>query len=135
MAKIIPVSIVQGISGKICRHDDTYFATNKQTGNVYAVKVCNPSTAEPTEKQIAHRKEFGDKTKVAAAWLNANHPTESSPKGSDAYQSMLLGFKSQHKVGSVMAYVRQHIDESGNVTFSGTQSSGSTTGGGSNFEG
>lgn len=139
MAKITPVSIVQGISGKICQHDETYFATNKQTGKVYAVKVCNPSTAEPSEKQIAHRKEFGEKTKTAAAWLKANKPTDTNAKGSEAYQAMLLGFKSQHKVGNVMAYIRQHIGEDGKVTFGGEQgsssNSGSGNGPGGNYEG
>ena len=129
MAKITPVSIVQGISGKICHHDDTYFATNKQTGSVYAIKICNPSVAEPTAKQIAQRKAFGEKTKIAAAWLKANRPTEGKPKGSEAYQNMLASYKMQHKIGNIGAYVRAHIDASGKVTFGGTQSSGSGGGG------
>ena len=119
MAKITPISIVQGISGKVCQHDDTYFATNKQTGKVYAAKLCNPSTAEPSAKQLANRKAFGEKTQIAAAWLKANRPTESTPKGSEAYQLMLQGFKAQHKVGNISAYVRQHIDKDGKVTFGG----------------
>ena len=133
MAKIFPNSLISSMSGSICSHDGTYFATNKQTGKTYAVKRCYPSDAEPTEKQLAVRQAFGDKTKAAAAWLKTNKPTESNPKGSEAYQTMLLGYKSQHKVGSVMAYIRQHIDESGNITFGGTQTSGG--GGGASYEG
>ena len=120
MAKITPISIVQGISGKVCQHDDTYFATNKQTGKVYAAKLCNPSTAEPSAKQLAIRKTFGEHAKIAAAWIKANKPTESNPKGTEAYQLMLQGYKAQHKVGNITGYVRQHIDKDGKVTFGGT---------------
>ena len=123
MAKIVPVSIVQSISGKICQHDDIYFATNKQTGKVFAVKICNPSITEPTEKQTAHRKDFGEKTKIAAAWLKANRPTVSTPQGSETYQLMIRGYKAQRKFGSIMSYIRVHIDKDGKVTFGGITSS------------
>ena len=93
MAHIKPIEIIASMSGKVCQHGDTYFATNKQTGRVYTGKLCNPSTAEPTAKQIQVRENFKRRAQNTSAWLEANKPNATRPKGTDLYQKALAAYK------------------------------------------
>lgn len=113
MARIIPTSLVQSIAGKTCQHDDTHFCYNRQTGQTYAVKKCNPYEGPATEKQTAHRTAFGHKSKLAAAWLAENKPTEEMPKGTEAYQVVREAYKGQHKIGNIFAFVRKVMNDVG----------------------
>ncbi|MCQ2346243.1 MAG: hypothetical protein MJZ82_05735 [Paludibacteraceae bacterium] len=58
MSKIVPMALVQSMSGKVCMHSDVYFRTNKRTGDVYSGKMCYPYEGEPTENQVAVRTAF-----------------------------------------------------------------------------
>lgn len=114
MAKITPNSLISSISGAVCKHDGVYFATNKQTGKVYAVQVCNPSEQEPTAKQLAARESFKNRMKAASAWLKAN------PKGSDAYKEVEAAYKAQHKIGNITAYIAKYVVNASSTPEGGT---------------
>ena len=132
MAHIKPIEIIASMSGKVCQHGDTYFATNKQTGRVYTGKLCNPSTAEPTAKQIQVRENFKRRAQNTSAWLEANKPNATRPKGTDLYQKALAAYKAQHQIGSFFGYIASIISTDGKVTIGGnTSGSGNSSGGGS----
>lgn len=56
MAKYVPMDLLKSLRGKVCGHSDTYFA--ERYGTKYTGKICNPSTKEATELQIAQREKF-----------------------------------------------------------------------------
>lgn len=118
MAKIVPIEIIASMSGKVCNHSDMYFSTNKQTGKVHTGKICNPSTAEPTAKQLAVRQKFAERRQVTSVWMEANKPTDVRPKGTDLYQKALASYKSQHEIGSFFGYIASLVKD-GKVTFGG----------------
>lgn len=118
MAKIVPIEIIASMSGKVCNHSDMYFSTNKQTGKVHTGKICNPSTAEPTAKQLAVRQKFAERRQVTSVWMEANKPTDTRPKGTDLYQQALAAYKSQHEIGSFFGYIASLVKD-GKVTFGG----------------
>ncbi len=127
MAKIKPIEIIASMSGKVCQHGDTYFATNRQTGRVHTGKLCNRSTAAPTSKQIQVRENFKRRAQNTSAWLEANKPSATNgPKGTDLYQKALAAYKAQHQIGSLFGYVASVISADGKVTIGGTTSGGGT---------
>lgn len=111
MAKIRPTSLVQSISGKTCQHDDTYFATNKQTGKTYAIRRCMETDYEPTELQKQVVEKFVSKSKFASAWWRENKPSDSNKEGTLNYQILRKAFKAQHKVGNIFSYLSSCITE------------------------
>lgn len=131
MAKFHLISVFSGASGKLCGTEKVHLRQNRQTGQTYAVEVHNPYDGPATEKQMAQRKAFGDKTKLVAAWLAANRPNDQRPKGTELYQRVHAAYKSQHKVGSISAFVRTKMDADGNLTIA-TDTDLPTGGGGTN---
>ena len=115
MAKITPNSLIQSISGGICKHDGTYMATNRQTGKTYAVKRCNPYDGPQSEAQKAQCNKFGQQSKLAGAWLKANKPKDKDDLGTENYQLLQRAYRSQHKVGNILAYLRTLMTEDGRV--------------------
>ena len=99
MSKIIPISIVQSMSGKVCEHSDMYFRTNKQTGAVSTGKVCYPSDAAPTAAQIKAKERFA---KLSAA-------VDEILQDPEQKANYLAAYKAQHKVGSLRGYVFKKI--------------------------
>ena len=65
MSKYIPMDLVKSLSGKVCQHSDTYFAM--RNGTRYTGKICNPSTAAPSESQTAQRNRFAQARAAAKA--------------------------------------------------------------------
>lgn len=120
MAKIIPTSLVQSISGKTCQHDNTYFATNSQTGATYAVKRCNPYEGEATELQIQQHEAFKSKSVLASQWWKENKPAKEGDKGTAAYEALRKAYKAQHKCGNIYAYMRSLMNAEGTVTIGST---------------
>ena len=45
------MGLIESMSGKICGHSDMYFF--RKNGKVFSGKICNPSTKEPSENQLA----------------------------------------------------------------------------------
>lgn len=109
MARVQPSSLITSISGSTCHHDGTYFATNKQTGKVYAAKRCFSSDKPMTEAQKEQQVKFGSKAKFASAWWSKNKPSQANPNGTEAYQLIQRAFKGQHKTGNIFAYMRSLI--------------------------
>lgn len=136
MARVQPSSLITSISGSTCHHDGTYFATNKQTGKVYAAKRCFSSDKPMTEAQKEQQVKFGSKAKFASAWWSKNKPSQANPNGTEAYQLIQRAFKGQHKTGNIFAYMRSLITADNKVMIGdlditgGVKPGGSTTDGG-----
>ena len=88
MARIIPIDVIKGISGKYGNNSNDYFATNSSSNKIHLAKITNPYKGPATEKQLAQREKFATKQAVCSAWLNANRPSEKNgEKGTASYQS------------------------------------------------
>lgn len=136
MARVETSSLITSISGSTCRHDGTYFATNKQTGKVYAAKRCFSSDKPMTEAQMAQQVKFGSKAKFASVWWIKNKPSKENPNGTESYQLILRAFKGQHKIGNIFAYMRSLITADnkvmiGDIDLTGGVVSGGNSSGGS----
>ena len=137
MARITPIDVIKGISGKYGNGSNDYFATNTSSNRIHLAKYLNKPTGPATPEQLAQMEAFGNQQKMAAAWLRANRPSESNgPKGTEAYQEAQALKKLAH-LSNVRQIVLKYMDEDGNVTrpASGTSTppanSGSTPGSGS----
>ena len=87
MARIIPIDVIKGISGKYGNGSNDYFATNSSSNRIHLAKLTNPYTGPATEKQKAQREKFAAKQAAATAWLNANRPnTKNGEEGTALYQ-------------------------------------------------
>ena len=87
MARITPIDVIKGISGKYGGNSNDYFATNKSSSKIHLAKFANPYTGPSTEKQVAQRMKFTERQMAITAWLNANKPSETNgTKGTAAYQ-------------------------------------------------
>ncbi|MCQ2333976.1 MAG: hypothetical protein MJZ88_05110 [Paludibacteraceae bacterium] len=71
MSKVVPMALVQSMSGKVCTHSDVYFRTNRRTGRVSSGKICYPNQGEPTENQLAQRNKFAAACAAAKAICTA----------------------------------------------------------------
>lgn len=69
MAKIIPMILIESMSGKVCSHSDTYFA--RRNGTTYTGTICNHRTSSPTENELAVREKF-KKAHAAAVTRHAD---------------------------------------------------------------
>lgn len=105
MAKITTTSPISSISGKLNPDDDFYVATKRRTGTVYLVHRSRKQSVPWSEKQIAYRKAFAARSKAVSAWLKANGPQYDGDKGTEAYQRMLVRYKTQYKIGNIFAFV------------------------------
>ena len=139
MARITPIDVIKGISGKYGNGSNDYFATNTSSNRIHLAKYLNKPTGPATPEQLAQMEAFGNQQKMAAAWLRANRPSEENgPKGTEAYQEA-QALKKQAHLSNVRQIVLKYMDEDGNVTLpaSGTSTppansgSGSTSGGAS----
>ena len=135
MARVQPSSLITSISGSTCHHDGTYFATNKQTGKVYAAKRCFSSDKPMTEAQKEQQVKFGSKAKFASAWWSKDKPSQANPNGTEAYQLIQRAFKGQHKTGNIFAYMRSLITADNKVMIGDLDITGGVKPGGSTTEG
>lgn len=110
MAKIQPSDLFTSISGKLCSKEGTYIALNKQTGKMYSA-VRHVNTYSNTEAQQEVKKAFVSRSKLGTAWWKANKPSEANPKGTDSYQLVMKAYKSQHKIGNPLSYLRSLITD------------------------
>ena len=110
MAKVQPSDLFTSISGKLCSKEGTYIALNKQTGKMYSA-VRHVTTYSNTEAQQEVKKAFVSRSKLGTAWWNANKPSETNPKGTDNYQLVMKAYKSQHKIGNPLNYLRSLVTE------------------------
>ena len=139
MARITPIDVIKGISGKYGSGSNDYFTINSSSNRIHLAKYLNKPTGPATELQVAQMQAFATQQKMAAAWLRANRPSEENgPKGTEAYQEAQALKKLAH-LSNVRQIVLKYMDEEGNVTLpaSGTTNGGYTppTDSGSNPEG
>jgi len=100
MAKIRPMELIKSMSKKVCMHSDVYFRTDKQTGETYTGKVCNPSDQEPSAAQIAAKARFAKV--VAAVRAILADPTEKA--------KLKAEYKAQTKIGSLFGYAMHKLN-------------------------
>ena len=110
MAKVQPSDLFTAISGKLCSKEGTYIALNRQTGKMYSA-VRHVNTYSNTEAQQEVKKAFVSRSKLGTAWWKANKPSEENPKGTDNYQLVMKAYKSQHKIGNPLNYLRSLVTE------------------------
>ena len=123
MARITPIDVIKGISGKYGSGSSDYFATNSSSNRIHLAKYLNKPTGPATPAQVAQMTAFGTQQKLAAAWLRANRPSaENGENGTAAYQEA-QALKKQAHLSNVRQIVLKYMDEDGNVTL---PSSGTT---------
>ena len=115
MARIIPIDVIKGISGKYGNNSNDYFATNSSSNKIHLAKITNPYKGPATEKQLAQREKFATKQAVCSAWLNANRPSEKNgEKGTASYQSAQR-LKRALAFSNVNQVLYKYMDEKGNI--------------------
>ncbi len=115
MAKITPIDVIKGITGKYGSGSNDYFATNKSSNKIHLAKMTNPYKGPASEKQLAQQSKFAKKQAAVSAWLNANKPSEKNgAKGTDAYQLAMKIKKSMH-FSCISQVIYKHLDEDGKV--------------------
>lgn len=72
MARITPIDVIKGISGKYGNNSNDYFATNSSSNKIHLAKFSNPYKGPATEKQLAQREKFA--TKQAACTASQRQP-------------------------------------------------------------
>ena len=115
MARITPIDVIKGISGKYGGNSNDYFATNKSSSKIHLAKFANPYTGPSTEKQVAQRIKFTERQMAITAWLNANKPSETNgTKGTAAYQWAQKTKKSM-ALSSITQVLYKYLDEENNI--------------------
>ena len=112
MAKITPIDVIKGISGKYGNGSNDYFATNSSSNKIRLAKFTNPFQGPATEKQLAQQSRFAARQAVTTAWLNANRPSEvNGVKGTAAYQ-YVQKLKRQLNLSNITQVLYKYMDES-----------------------
>ena len=115
MARITPIDVIKGISGKYGGNSNDYFATNKSSSKIHLAKFANPYTGPSTEKQVAQRIKFTERQMAITAWLNANKPSEANGmKGTAAYQ-WAQKMKKSMALSSITQVLYKYLDEENNI--------------------
>ena len=109
MAKITPIDIIKGVSGKFGGNSREYFATNKTSYNIYFAKRVNEFKGPATEKQLEIRALFKRKQKAVADWLRANRPVNGRP-ATEAYR-VALALKYRYKFSSINQVIYKYLNE------------------------
>ena len=115
MAKITPIDVIKGITGKYGSGSNDYFATNKSSNKIHLAKLSNPYKGPASEKQLAQQSKFAARQAAVSAWLNANKPSEKNgAKGTEAYQLAQKLKKTMH-FSCISQVIYKHLDEEGTV--------------------
>ncbi len=109
MAKITPIDIIKGVSGKFGGNSREYFATNKTSYNIYFAKRVNDFKGPATEKQLEIRDRFKRKQKAVADWLRANRPVNGRP-ATEAYR-VALALKYRYKFSSINQVIYKYLND------------------------
>jgi len=91
MARFIPMDLLKSLTGKICGHSDTYFAT--KNGTMYTGTICNPYTGDPTANQLAQRTLFKNaRTAMSALTEQEKSAYQTAFKASPGKYTTLNGY-------------------------------------------
>lgn len=110
MAKVRPTTYIAAVSGRLAPGEDSYLATNKHTGRTYVVHVKHPYRGPWSDKQVAHRKAFAQRSKTASAWLRANAPKYRGGVATAEYKAMMRRFRAQTDTGNIFSFVAKHYE-------------------------
>ena len=133
MAKITPIDVIKGISGKYGGNSNDYFATNTSSNKIHLAKLKNPYKGPFTDKQLAQQEVFAARQSALSAWLVANRPSaENGEKGTEAYQ-YAQKLKRAYAMSNINQVLLKHMDDKYVITLpAGAGSSNKpSTGGGS----
>ena len=133
MAKITPIDVIKGISGKYGGNSNDYFATNTSSNKIHLAKLKNPYKGPFTDKQLAQQEVFASRQAALSAWLVANRPSaENGEKGTEAYQ-YAQKLKRAYAMSNINQVLLKYMDERYVITLpAGAGSSNKpSTGGGS----
>ena len=133
MAKITPIDVIKGISGKYGGNSNDYFATNTSSNQIHLAKLKNPYKGPFTDKQLAQQEVFASRQAALSAWLVANRPSaENGEKGTEAYQ-YAQKLKRAYAMSNINQVLLKHMDDKYVITLpAGAGSSNQpSTGGGS----
>ena len=125
MARITPIDVIKGISGKYGNGSNDYFATNSSSNRIHLAKLSNPYTGPATDKQKAQREKFAAKQAAATAWLNANRPSEKNGEKGTALYQQAQKLKRAYAFSNVNQVLYKYMDDKGNIKL--PDSTGSTT--------
>ena len=133
MAKITPIDVIKGISGKYGGNSNDYFATNTSSNKIHLAKLKNPYKGPFTEKQLAQQEVFASRQAALSAWLVANRPSaENGVKGTEAYQ-YAQKLKRAYAMSNINQVLLKHMDEKYVITLpAGAGSSNKPSTGGGN---
>ena len=150
MAKITPIDVIKGISGKYGGNSNDYFATNTSSNKIHLAKLKNPYKGPFTDKQLAQQEVFASRQAALSAWLVANRPSaENGEKGTEAYQ-YAQKLKRAYAMSNINQVLLKHMDDKYVITLpagagssnkpstgggSGSTSGGSNSGGGGGEDG
>ena len=109
MAKITPIDIIKGVSGKFGGNSKEYFATNKTSYNIYFAKRVNEFKGPATQKQLEIRNLFKRKQKAVTDWLRANRPVSGRP-ATEAYR-VALALKYRYKFSSINQVIHKYLND------------------------
>ena len=104
MGKVSMNWLTTGHSGRACKAEAIYTKINKQTGQVTSSKLCHPFEGEASADQVKQRTRFGKVSSACQEFLRTGKTTENAE-----YKAAVAGYKSQHKVGSLLGYLMQKI--------------------------
>ena len=111
MAKIIPIDVIKGISGKYGNQSSDYFATNRSSNQIHLAKIVNPYQGPPTEKQKAQQAKFAARQVVSTAWLNANRPSETTGEKGTADYQLVQRMKRQMGLSNINQVLHKYMGE------------------------
>ena len=120
MAKITPIDIIKGVSGKFGGNSKEYFATNKTSYNIHFAKRVNDFKGPATQKQLEIRDLFKRKQKAVADWLRANRPVSGRP-ATEAYR-VALALKYRYKFSSINQVIHKYLNDDLQVVLPNTGS-------------
>ena len=109
MAKITPIDIIKGVSGKFGGNSKEYFATNKTSYNIHFAKRVNEFKGPATQKQLEIRDLFKRKQKAVTDWLRANRPVSGRP-AIEAYR-VALALKYRYKFSSINQVIYKYLND------------------------
>ena len=127
MARIKPIDVIKGISGKYGSGTNDYFATNSSSNRIHLANYLNKPTGPATPAQVAQMTAFGTQQKLAAAWLRANRPSEENGENGTAAYQEAQALKKQAHLSNVRQIVLKYMDAEGNVTLPASSGSGTST--------
>ena len=131
MARITPIDVIKGISGKYGSGSNDYFATNTSSNRIRLAKYANPYQGPATEKQLAQQTRFATRQAVVTAWLNANKPTaENGTKGTEAYQ-YVQKLKRQYNLSNISQVLYKYMTDENVIQLPAASGDTSTPGSGS----